>query len=331
MRKIILINFSIILIIIFFLEFIIRFLNIVGIQGYEKEAFYFENGIIFSKPNKTFKVFGIKSKTDNNGFRIPLDNFSFKNNNNSILILGDSVTFGVGAKEKDTFIGILRNNLQKNLYNTAIFGHNIESYLYILKKNYKKFNNEINEVVIFLCLNDLVPYQGATLKEEKEKEKKDKINNFQKKIVRNNFAVKLNLFLRERSSLFVLLKGFVTNPIERHYNYMKVLYDNEKNLLGFEKFVKEIDEFMNKNDLKYRYVLLPYAHQVKNNCKKELLKPQEIIKEILNKKNLSLRDYTEEFCKIPNNNNLFLKYDPVHLSNYGHRFVSDLLMHDNIF
>ena len=213
------------------------------------------------------------------------------------------------------------------MYNTAIFGHNIESYSYILKKNHKKFKNEINEVVIFLCLNDLVPYQGAVFK----KEEKNEINNFQKNIVKNTFAVKLNVFFRERSSLFVLLKGFLTNPIERHYNYMKILYDNEKNLMGFEKFVNEIDGFMNKNNLKYRYVLLPYAHQVRNNCKKNLLKPQEIIKEILNKKNLNLIDYTSEFCKIPNNNDLFLKYDPVHLSNYGHRFVSDLLIQDNIF
>ena len=215
------------------------------------------------------------------------------------------------------------------MYNTAIFGHNIESYLYIIKKNHKKFKNEMNEVIIFLCLNDLVPYQGAVI--EKKEKRKNEIDNFQKNIVKNNFAVKLNVFLRERSSLFVLLKGFITNPVERHYNYMKVLYENEKNLIGFEKFVKEIDEFMNKNYLKYRYVLLPYAHQVRNNCKKDLLKPQEKIKEILNKKNLNLRDYTEEFCKIPNNNDLFLKYDPVHLSNYGHRFVSDLLMQDNIF
>ena len=327
MKKIIFINFFTILIIILSLEIIIRFLNIVGLQGYEKEAFYFENGIIFSKPNNTFKVFGKKSKTDKNGFRIPLNNFSYKNEKKSILILGDSVTFGVGVKEKNTFIGILRNNLQdNNLYNTAIFGHNIESYSYILKKNHKKFKNEINEVVIFLCLNDLVPYQGAVFK----KEEKNEINNFQKNIVKNTFAVKLNVFLRERSSLFVLLKGFLTNPIERHYNYMKVLYDNKKNLIGFEKFVNEIDGFMNKNNLKYRYVLLPYAHQVRNNCKKNLLKPQEIIKDILNKKNLNLIDYTSEFCKTANNNDLFLKYDPVHLSNYGHRFVSDLLIQDNI-
>ena len=311
------------------LEIIIRFLSIVGLQGYEKEAFYFENGIIFSKSNNTFKVFGKKSKTDKNGFRIPLNNYSFKNDKNSILILGDSVTFGVGVKEKDTFIGISRNKIQKNLYNAAIFGHNIESYLYILKKNYKKFDDEINEVVIFLCLNDIVPYQGAVLKEKDEK--KNKINNFQTNIFKNSFSVKINIFLRERSSLFVLLKGFLTNPVERHFNYMKVLYDSKTNLKSFEKNINEIDKFLNKNNLQYRYVILPYAYQVKNDCKKDFLNSQEKIKRIFNKKKLNYIDYTNEFCKNSNSSNLFLRYDPVHLSNYGHRFVSDLLMRDNIF
>ena len=59
-----LINIFIVFVIILSLEMIIRFLNIVGLQGYEKKAFYFENGIILSKPNNTFKVFGKKSKTD---------------------------------------------------------------------------------------------------------------------------------------------------------------------------------------------------------------------------------------------------------------------------
>ena len=328
MKNILLINFFIVLVIILTLEIIIRFSNIVSLQGFDKEAFYFENGIILSKPNNTFKVFGKKSKTDKNGFRIPLNNYSFKNDKNSILILGDSVTFGVGVKEKDTFIGILRNNLQENLYNTAIFGHNIESYLYILQKHYKNLNNEINEVVIFLCLNDVVPYQGAV---QNKKEEKKEIYNFQKKIVKNVFAVKLNLFFREKSSLFVFLKGFLTNPAKRHYNYMKALYEDEKNLNNFEKFTHKIDKFMKKKDLEYRYVLFPYAYQVKNDCKKDTLMPQEKIKRILNKKTSNFIDYTNEFCKNPNSNKLFLKYDPVHLSKYGHRFVSDLLNRDNIF
>ena len=76
MKKIILINVLIAISIIFFLEFSIRLLNIVELQGYDDQAFFSENGIIHSKPNNSFKVYGIKSKTDKNGFRIPVNNVS---------------------------------------------------------------------------------------------------------------------------------------------------------------------------------------------------------------------------------------------------------------
>ena len=92
MKKVILINFFIILSIILLLEIIIRFSNIVELQGYDKNIFYQENNITLSKPNKTFKVFGKNSRTDEDGFRIPLKNFSYDTNKNFYLILGDSVT-----------------------------------------------------------------------------------------------------------------------------------------------------------------------------------------------------------------------------------------------
>ena len=328
MKKIIFINFFIVITIILFLEILIRLFNIVELQGYDEQAFYSENGIILSKPNNYFKVFGIKSKTDKNGFRIPIKNYSYKYVKKTTLVLGDSVTFGVGVEEKNTFIGILRNNSRaNNLYNAAIFGHNIESYLYILKKNHEKFKDEINQVLIFLCLNDVVPYQGTIFENKKDLNK----NKFQKNIIENKFALKLNIFLRERSVLFVLLKGIFTNPIKRHYDYMRALYDNEKNLVKLEKDVNEITNFLIKNNLNYKYVLLPYAHQIKNNCQKELLKPQEMIKKIFDNQNIDIKDFTNEFCKNDNKKDLFLKYDPVHLSRYGHKYISDLVIAEKIF
>ena len=128
MKKVILINFFIILSIILLLEIIIRFSNIVELQGYDKNIFYQENNITLSKPNKTFKDKEKNSRTDEDGFRIPLKNFSYDTNKNFYLILGDSVTYGVGVEEKDSFIGILREK-KNNLLNTAISGHNLESYL----------------------------------------------------------------------------------------------------------------------------------------------------------------------------------------------------------
>ena len=112
---------------------------------------------------------------------------------------------------------------------------------------------------------------------------------------------------------------------------MRELYGSEKNLIKFKNTISEISNFAKKININYKYVLLPYAHQIINNCEKEFLKPQEIIKEIFDSENLFLNDYTNDFCKISNNKDLFLKYDPVHLSKYGHKYVSDLLITDDIF
>ena len=75
MKKIIFWNFSITIILILILEIFIRIFGIVTLQGNTKDIFFSKNDITLSKSNKDFKVFGIKSKTDKYGFRIPLNNF----------------------------------------------------------------------------------------------------------------------------------------------------------------------------------------------------------------------------------------------------------------
>ena len=163
MKKIIFWNFSITIILILILEIFIRIFGIVTLQGNTKDIFFSKNDITISKSNKDFKVFGIKSKTDKYVFRIPLNNFQYNKQKPYTLILGDSVSFGVGVKEKDSFIGIMRKN-NNNLLNTSIMGHNLKSHLHLLKENYKNFNTNIDQIVIFLCLNDVVPFQGVVKK-----------------------------------------------------------------------------------------------------------------------------------------------------------------------
>ena len=328
MKKVILINFLIITIIIVFLEAIIRLLGNVGLQGYDKNIFFKENNIVLSVPNKVFTVFGKKSKTDENGFVVPLNNFSYDMSKKFYLILGDSVTYGVGVEEEDSFVGILRKK-NKNLLNTAISGHNLESYLYILKKNNAKFKNNIEKIVIFLCLNDAVSHQGVVLKEKLNKSNSKE--NFFENYVKNDLVLRANIFLRERSYLYVYIKSIFSNPIERHYNYMNKLYDNEENLIKFKNNLIQINKFSKKNNLKLNFVLLPYAHQIRNNCEKKFIKPQNEINKMFNSLNLNLNDYTNRFCEKFNKNDLFLSYDPVHLSKYGHKYVSELLINDKIF
>lgn len=324
MKKIIFWNFSITIILILILEILVRIFNIVTLQGNTKNILFSENNITLSKSNKNFKVFGIQSKTDEYGYRIPLNNFQYNEQKPYTLILGDSVSFGVGVKEKDTFIGIIRKKTQSNLLNTSIMGHNFKSHLYLLKENYKKFNKNIDQVVIFLCLNDIVPFQGVVKKEDINN------NNLFENFLKNKFTNNLNIFLREKSALFVFLKGIFTNPVKRHYEYMLALYEEEENLNESENYIKRIKQYSSKNNLTIKFILLPYAYQINKNCRKDLMSPQKFINKIFTKQDLKLYDYSSNFCK-NKDFNFFLRFDPVHLSKYGHKYVSNLLMEDKIF
>ena len=329
MKKIILINIFFIFLIVLLLEIAIRIFGLANLQGYDKNLYYFENGITLRKPNIKLKVFGEYKKTDSNGFRIPLNNYYYDDKKNSVLILGDSVSTGVGVKEKETFIGLIRGSNEENLLNASVSGHNLESYLYLIQK-YQMFENiNFKNVIIFLCLNDIVPFQGIVKKDSNNKNKDDKV--LLDRLLKDKIAINVNVYLRERSAFFVFAKGVLTNPAKRHYDLISNLYKDKKSLAEFTRYVLDISDYSKQNDIKIKFILLPYAYQIKNNCVIDLMRPQIEINKIFEENNLQLIDYSKEFCNEPKRNKFFLPYDPVHLSMSGHKFVSKLLINDKIF
>ena len=85
-------------------------------------------------PNKGF-VFGEEIFTDNFGFRVPSKEFEYLHNDN-IFILGDSVTFGNGIKEEDTFVGLLRKKFNnKNFINSSVPGYQMKDQIKIIQRS----------------------------------------------------------------------------------------------------------------------------------------------------------------------------------------------------
>ena len=129
MLKILSINILLIILLLFSSEFLIRNLDLVPLQGYDKKIFIEENNIVLNRPNSLLIAAGKKVKTDKNGFRVPLKETKYDGNFKNTLILGDSTSFGFGVDEKDTFVGILRDNVKSNLHNGSVIGHNLDSYI----------------------------------------------------------------------------------------------------------------------------------------------------------------------------------------------------------
>jgi hypothetical protein len=277
-------------------------------------------------PNVQATVFGKKVFTDKFGFRVPSSDFNQKKIKNSTLIAGDSVAFAVGVDEKKSFVGLIRKEYQNlNFYNSSVVGYNVKNYKQIIDK-YKNINN-LKNIILFYCINDIHLQEASNLiKEEKDNSSDFKIIDFLKNI---KFFLKVNDMLRSKSVLYLWIKNISSDTSKRYFMYSFLSYKNSKNLLLVESYLKDIKNISISNNLNLTVVVLPYEFQTrKENCDKKYLFPQEKIREIMDKLEIRFFDYSKNFCKHDDSYELFLKYDPVHLSEEGHKFVYHLIKKD---
>ena len=153
-KKVFLFSIIILFIFIFSLEVVARIFHLADLTGVSKNLIIFDKNIHMNARNIEAIAFSKKVFTDEFGFRIPKKKFNYKDQNSSILILGDSVSFGVGVEEQDTFVGSLRNEFKNlNFFNSSVSGYHLKHYPEIVKKN-KKLNG-LTEVILFFTLNDI--------------------------------------------------------------------------------------------------------------------------------------------------------------------------------
>lgn len=284
--------------------------------GFKKNLFNLESKIRVHNKNTESTVFGKKVFTDNFGFRVPIKDYTYSKVNNSLMIMGDSVSFGVGVLEEKTFVGLLRNNYTNiNIFNSSVSGNNIETYLELLKIYNKDFN--FDNVIIFYCINDIVKSKGVLTKKDFYKE--------------NYIMSKVNVFLRNKSLIYIYLKSIITDPEKRYYEYIVPSYKDEKSLYNLKKSILSIKKFTSKENKKLHFVILPYEYQTRKiNCNNRHLLPQSELSKILDNKKIEYSDFSKDFCTYSSPKKLFLTFDPIHLSSTGHKFVFDLIKKEKI-
>src|SRR5262245_39144253 len=81
-------------------------------------------------PGFSGRVFGATARTDEHGFRADRTGHrSFDPARESVLVLGDSVTFGVGVEDGRTFADLLAAaRPHSNVINAAVIGYGFEDY-----------------------------------------------------------------------------------------------------------------------------------------------------------------------------------------------------------
>ena len=266
---------------------------------------YFDNNI-----NIEGKAFGVKFYTDQYGFRVPKKNYKYNKKNKNIILIGDSFVFGPGIKEEETFAGKFRKEMGNlNVFNSSRPGYNLNDYYNEIKFFLENSNN--NKFIIFLNFDDFKSLQIEEIKKEKNS-------------VQNIRTIpglsKINNFFRSKLYSYVWLVGVITDPEKRYYT------DSLENFN--EDFAKsKILEIKNliDNEENITFLITPYSYQIRNKCKQTNFILQNKLKNILINNKINFYDFTKTFCNKSENNNLFINFDPTHLSSYGHEIIFDFL------
>ena len=316
MKKIVIINFIFLIILIFSIELIIRFLFSYNVQGLSKNLLNTQIEYIFNEPNLTNgKAFGVKIYTDENGFRVKKKT-DLKDDVNDIIFIGGSVTFGPAINAENTFVEKLNAKSKFNIKNASVFGTNFENNIEIIKN--LKNKDKINKIFINFPLDDILSNKIDII------EKNNNVENDLRNTLKSNKIIDyINKFIRTKSATYVFIKSKIMNPQKNNYLYDINLYKNEALLKQLSINLVEINKVIKKE--KVFFYSIPYAAQVLNkNCNKKD-GSEKILKSIFKKQNYEILFLKKDICKARDPIKFFLKDDPVHLSSSGHDIVAKIL------
>ncbi len=278
--KIITINFLVFLAVLFFLEVSTRVLGLSNLMGTDKN-FVMDGpkGYHVLKPNSVGLVFDKKIFTDSNGYRVPSKNYEYKNKK-KIFIIGDSVALGVGVKEQETFVGLMRQSLENyEIYNSSVMGYQI----YHLKKAIPNIDNffPVDKIIYFFTLNDIWSHPTVSNNQPNNQAASEGTNNkiqIIKKYFNPNLIYKINVFLRNKSYFYMFLKGVILDPSK---NWFKNVHNFYSHYNGNElnEYLILLKNKANKLQAELYVVILPYEYQTRN-CSENNLMPQKMLKKL---------------------------------------------------
>ena len=320
MKKLILINIIVVVLIILTGEMLLRVFSNITVHGLEEGIINYEDKPIFNYPGiSNKKAFGKKIYTDTNGFRVQKKIEQEKKNKKNIYFVGGSVTFGKGVKQENTFTGILNKEIKDyNIINAGVVGSNLENNIEIIRTKINKKN--LKYIFINYSLDDLANIDTIIKFNEQNIDQK---NTFYEKLKNNNLINYLNKFIRNKSVIYIMLKGYIFDIEKIFYQQALNFYKVDNNLKTLEKLIGNVSKLESYN--KIIFIMVPYSYQIeKEKCRKDDFAEKEIVKTITNK-NIRLIRFKEFFCKDENREKIFFKYDPAHLSNYGHKLVANIL------
>jgi lysophospholipase L1-like esterase len=284
--------------------------------------------------------------TDHDGFRVPNRDYRYPDPaSERILILGDSVAFGPGVAEPDTFVGLLRAaNPSWAIYNSSVIAYDAPNYADVLSDLIAR-PESFSKVILVYCLNDVSAASAANIDKHSKmpglagnahsgpwSSATGNSPNLVEKLKRIGFISQLNDYLREHSKLYLYLKGISTDPGKRYFLADYAAYRDPAALSALD-YLDMIARTLRQRQIAFTVIISPYEYQLRANAtlpyapEGDVLLPQRAVTAFLKARGIDCVDATAAFQRagLADKSKLFLRFDPMHFSAAGHRVMYDVI------
>ncbi len=251
------------------------------------------------KPNSSMRLMNVMVDINSDGLRdreYPVS----RGDEYRIIFLGDSLTFGWGVEQEDTFQYILEENLNAHrpteIINFGTGNYNTEQEVNLFIEKGLKYGPD--KVVVFYFINDA-----------------------------EVTPVKSNLWFLGYSEFISFYWSRVNSMMNNYFpsnsfkDYYSALYDeNQEGWINSKKALLQLKEICRENGIHLQVVLLPELHDTKN----------QIFDNVYNKISLFLENNNIDYINLAdlfkdqgNEMELWVSYDDAHPNKLAHRKIAE--------
>jgi lysophospholipase L1-like esterase len=292
------------------------------------------------KSNSRGNEFGATYVTDHRGFRIDEKSPQSKINiqSKTILVLGDSVSVGIGVKAEDGYPYLLENKLPaQHVFNASVTGYGISDYVAALHGTISEVQPE--EVLIGFCLNDTSITSQANILAliQRRKEGTESIpdeKRYPNPLVRwlryiNDNYFNFNDALKKYSRTYLLLKSLATDSARDYFTADEAIYKDPRTLDFLTIEFSRLKELVHGHHASLVIFVFPYEYQLRSPTE-ETQFPQKIVREAGLRAGIKVFDLYGELLdylrahRAPAKS-IYLFNDPMHFNSRGHQVLADLM------
>ena len=250
------------------------------------------------RPYAETTLMGAKVRINSDGLRdkeYPI----VRGNEKRIVFLGDSLTFGWGVEEEDSFGNMMEKMLNElsptEIINFGTGNYNTEQEVHLFLQKGLKYNPD--KVVVFYFINDAEITPGKS------------------KLWFLGYSQLVTLYW---SRMHILLERF--RPSQGYKAYYSSLYQkNQPGFLRAQKAFLLLRDVCRKNNIALQVVLLPELHEVE---RYPFQREHQLISDFLKLNQIESLDLAPYFSKEHRPMDLWVARDDAHPNKKGHQLIA---------